>query len=340
MGKLQISLLSLLMIFFVVACNSDADFDENGNTPPLPEIPEEEENNDDIDGETILSDTINAMSNVENYVIETNMNYYTSTTNNEKTLENKFRSQTSVNLDPTRYYESSFIIKPESEENGEKESIHLQRYFTEDGFFMYDSTKNRWIEFPEEFLEDFRAYDTSYESPSYILELIEQNVTAVHLSEGNEYYLLTFDGIDEETDEIVFYMFQLVDTDLAKSLADMLYVSDIARLDFEIKIDKETLYAQELKMTLRFELLGDEPTEQYSDYVVVIHYDNFNDTEEITIPTTVLEEAEEMEIEEFSGFEEMKELEIMERFDIEELQEEMDENNDTDDDEKENADES
>ncbi|MDA3130959.1 hypothetical protein GJS40_13190 [Aliibacillus thermotolerans] len=335
MDKLRMSLLSLLFIFFVGGCHSDTDLDEKGNTPPLPEEPEEDEKLE-LDGEAILSESIDVMSNVENYSIATNMNYYTSNSEKERLLENKYRSQTLVNLDPMRYYESSHMIKSEPGEDIER--IHLQRYLTEDGFFMYDSMKDRWTEFPEEFFEDFRTYDTTYESPSYVLELVERDVSSLELSEGNEHYRLTFDGLTQEADQIASYMFQLIDADLATSMADMLYVSDMEKLDFEMKIDKESFYAKEVKMKLRFEVHGEETTPHYSDYIVVVHYDNFNHTEEVTIPENVLKEAEEMEIEEFSGFEEMKELEIMERFDIEELQDPYEEEAETTEDETEEKD--
>ncbi|MFB4165240.1 DUF6612 family protein [Alteribacillus sp. JSM 102045] len=318
MSRIRKGLLVIMLAVFATACTSEAETDENGtpSEPPEKEKPEEQEESAD----DVLDQSIDMMEDLENYSIDTNMNQDIRF-KEDGYLRNKYRSHTIVNLDPVRYHETSTIKT--TEENGKRETstdvVGLERYFTEKGYYIFDSNEGRWVKFPDEFTEDLQSYDESFEKPAHTLELIEAYTEDIHMEEGNEHYRLTFSGENEQLQQIALEMMRMVNTDFSEMMEDMMYMTEMEGLEFELSIDKGTFYAKKLRMDMNMNMNSEEGKSYSSTHTVVARYDNFNEAEEVSVPADVLDSAEEMELEEFSGFKEMEEFDTIEGIEIEEF---------------------
>ncbi|SDH64881.1 DUF6612 family protein [Alteribacillus bidgolensis] len=332
MAQIRKGLLLIMLTVFTSACMSEAETDENGNVtePPEPEEPPEQE--ESIDSAEVLDNAIDSMEDLENYAIDTNMNQDIQF-NKEGYLKNKYRSHTIVNLDPIGYHESSTIKT--TEENGESDTstdvVALERFFTEEGYYIFDSNDGRWVKFPDEFTEDIQSYDESFEKPAHTLELIEAYTDEIHISEGDQHYRLTFSGENEQLQQIALEMMRMVNTDFSEMMEDMMYMTEMEDLEFELLIDKETYYAKTLRMDMNMNMNSEEGKSYNSTHTVVARYSEFNEAKEVSIPDDVLDNAEEMELEEFSGFNEMEEFDTIEGIKIEEFYEDEDEENEEED---------
>ncbi|MGY4688950.1 DUF6612 family protein [Salibacterium sp. K-3] len=329
MHRILSGMYSLLIVLLLASCMSEADTDENGEqqSPPSEEEADNTEESDEPEEEVmpagdVLQRSIEKMKDIECYTISTNMNQHIEL-DQENTLENRYRSETLVNLDPVRYHESSTIEKNRTSPDDTKNNIvALERYFTEEGFYMFDSTENRWIQFPEQFTEDFKSFDKSYENPARILEMIEAYSSDITIVEGNRHYELTFRGGDGQTQEIALEMMGMVNADFSSSMEDMMYMAEMDALTYELHIDKETFYPKKLKMNLDMNMNNEEGEPDASNHLVVSRYSDFGETEEVAIPVDVLDRSEEMELEEFTGFEEMEEFDSIDGINMDEIYEE------------------
>ncbi|WP_240374396.1 DUF6612 family protein [Bacillus piscicola] len=319
------SVLAFILILALTACTSDGDTDteENGTEPDPP--PQEQPTKEEPDADKVLSQAINKMEGLKNYTITTNMNQHIQLGDDDD-LSNKYRSTTAVNLNPVHYHETASIIMDTTKQ--EEDSVHpirLERYLTDKGVYIYDSSEGRWVKFPEEFTDDFQSFDKSFENPSHLLELIEAYSEELHIKEGNDHYRITFTGSDEQMQEIALEMTRMVNTEFSSSMKDLMYVTGIERLQFELDIDKETYDAKKLKMDLQMTASQENGEPYQSSHTVVARFSLLNETKEVTIPPEVLQTATEMELEEFSGFKDMKELETIEGIKIEDYYKEAEE---------------
>ncbi|MFZ4451002.1 DUF6612 family protein [Salibacterium aidingense] len=325
MDRIRGGMFALIVILLLSACMSEAETDDNGETevPPEEEEPEDPEDPEEkvMPAQEVLQRSINEMESIESYTIATNMNQQIEL-NPEETVENKYRSNTLVNLEPLRYHQTATIEKRDSApEDAANSLVGLERYFTEEGFYIFDSSEGRWVQFPEQFTEDFQSYDKSFESPAHILEMIEAYSSEIEVVEGNRHYQLTFNGNDEQTQQIALEMMGMVNTDFSTSMEDMMYMTEIGNLTYELQIDKETFYAKKLKMNLEMNMNSEEGNGNTSTHVIVARYSDLDETEDISIPVDVLDRAEEMELEEFSGFDDMEEFDSIDGIEMDEIYE-------------------
>ncbi|RSL30796.1 hypothetical protein D7Z54_24490 [Salibacterium salarium] len=331
MDKLRVGMLILVLAMFSAACMSEAETNDENGEKEVPSEPEEEPDESDnqepeevMAAEDVLQQSINKMEDLQSYTIDTNMNQHIQL-NKEESLKNKYRSNTAVNLDPVRYHESSTIEKTQTDPmNQDISLISLERYFTEEGFYIFDSTEGRWTKFPDQFTQDFQSYDDSFENPQHILEMIETYNNDIAIEEGNRHYQLTFRGDNDQTQQIALQMIGMVNTEFSSTMEDMMYMTEIADLEYELQIDKETLYAKKLKMNLTMNMNTEEGEAYQSNHVVVAHYSDLAETEEVSVPSHVLNQAEEMEIHEFSGFDDMEEFDTIDGMEMDELYDDND----------------
>ncbi|SDH20093.1 hypothetical protein SAMN05192534_102152 [Alteribacillus persepolensis] len=328
MSPIRKRFFGVMLVLLLTACMSEAETDDNNGITqepkeqePREEEPPLEETEETISASHALQQSIHAMQELENYTIDTNMNQDIQY-NAHGYLENKYRSHTLVNVDPIRYHETSTIqTSEEKQDAASHETVILERYFTDQGYYIFDSNEGRWVKFPDEFTEDIQSYDDSYEKPAHILELIDAYTSDFHLVEGNRHYQLTFTGEDEQLHEIAVALMQMVNTDFSEMMEDMMYMTEIEHLAFELLIDKETFHARKLQMDMNMNMNSEDGRSYASHHTVVARYSDFNATEEVSTPEQVLEAAEEMDVEEFSGFNEMEELETMDRIELDEFYE-------------------
>ncbi|SFQ10863.1 DUF6612 family protein [Salibacterium halotolerans] len=327
MHRILAGMYGLLIILLLASCMSEADTDESGDSgiPPEEEPDDSDETKPAPEPEKVmpagdvLQQSIDKMNNIDSYTISTNMNQHLEL-DEEQELENRYRSSTLVNLDPVRYYESSSIEKIQTAA-GETQSsfVELDRYFTDRGFYMYDSSESRWVQFPEQFNEDFKSFDKSYENPGRILEMIEAYSSDIHIIEGNRHYQLTFSGGKDQTQEIALEMIGMVNTAFSSSIEDMMYMAELQSLTFQLQIDKETFYPKKLEMNLDMNMNNTEGEANASHHLVVARYSDFNETERVEIPADVLNQAEDMELDEFTGFDQMEEFDSIDGIEMEQI---------------------
>ncbi|MDQ0298260.1 hypothetical protein J2S78_000668 [Salibacterium salarium] len=328
MEKFRVGMLILLLTTFSTGCMSEAETEneENGETEvpsETEEEPDESEENDEeektVQADDVLQQSINEMEDIKSYTIDTNMNQHIQL-NKEASLENIYRSSTEVNLDPVRYHESSTIEKTETDPMETNSSlVGLERYFTDEGFYIFDSTEGHWTQFPNQFTQDFQSYDNSFENPEHILEMIETYNNEIEVKEGNRHYQLIFHGDNDQSQQIALQMIGMVNTDFSETMEDMMYMTEIADLEYELQIDKETFYAKKLKMNLTMNMNSDDGESYESNHVIVSHYSDVAETDEVTVPSHILDQAEEMELDEFSGFDDMEEFDSIEGIEMDEL---------------------
>ncbi|SFE92967.1 DUF6612 family protein [Alteribacillus iranensis] len=316
-------LLGFTLTFTLLGCESEAETEESGqdSNPPISQDSQEEEQ---ISRGQLINNSIQSMKAMENYTIETNMNQYIQL-DEKQFLYNKYRSTTDVNLDPIHYHEKASIYTLERNHDTETadDTTRLERYFTDKGIFIFDSNEARWIKFPDEFASDLQSLDKSFESPERMLEIIEAYAEDMHIEEGKDHYRITAGGSTQQMQEIAIEMMGLINTDFSSGMENLMYMSGIKQLNYEIHIDKKTFYMKKIKMNLRLDINSEQENTYASDYVFVTRFSSINETEEVTLPPGVLKEAEEMELEEFQGFEDMEEFDTIEGMEIEKFQEEI-----------------
>ncbi|MFB5660931.1 DUF6612 family protein [Alteribacillus sp. HJP-4] len=327
MKRMLAGLLTFVCVLFFAGCMSDEDPDDNGSepAPPDPEEEPEEQEEEPAEAEDVLAEAIQVQEDLESYVIDTNMNQ-TIQYDDEEKLTNTYRSTAAVNLEPMRYHENSVIDNDPNDENPDEDNVvSLERYYTEEGFYIFESDEEEWVQIPDEFVEDIQATENRFDNPARTLNTIETYGEDFEIEERENKNHITFSGEEEPQQQIALQMVSMVNRDFSTTMEDILFMSEIESIDYELIIDQETNEVDSIRMDLTLLMNNDEGETYQSTHTIVAHYSSYNEAEEVEIPDYIIEQANDLDLQEFSGFEDMEEFETIGGIKLEEFYEDGEE---------------
>jgi hypothetical protein len=224
--------------------------------------------------EQLLTDSNEAMGNLNSYAVETAMH--------SDDFENNAILQ--LTRDPvalTNEHRQPDAVSGETDVN---------REFIEDGIYYYEEPSiGEWIKFDAE-----EAGITGAESlrPAEAqLDMLKQYSDQLELNDKGDDYILSASGTeDEELQELAL---EMAGGQQAKEMG--LEVTDF---DIEIVIDKSSLLQKEATMTLGFQMPNQQENEEEADMQtqsLTTTYSQFNEVEDIHVPEDVVNEAIDIE---------------------------------------------
>ena len=176
---------------------------------------------------------------------------------------------------------------------GTDQLLETESYLTDDGFFMYDQTTDKWLKFPDEMYDQIMSLSNAQTDPAKELERLQEYVDEFTMTEDESSYILNVKASGEEMTQ---FMKETIKENFPEigSNVNTLDQMSINELDYEFSIDKETYFPNKIKVNMDFEMTVENETVQIIQELAG-SYSNLNTIEPIVVPNEVKDSAEEIQ---------------------------------------------
>lgn len=201
-------------------------------------------------------------------------------------IEMDMRMQMDMIADPLSFYQHMTM---EMEELGEE--VRSEAYFTEEGFYSYDSMFDQWIKYDDEMYESLIGLSQTQLDPVAQFELMEKYIEDLKVYEQEDTYEMRFNVSGEGFQELLELILNMSELGLDEELLEDLNLDiHINEMSIVTTLDKETLYplSEQMKSDLTIAVEGEEIAISQKAHST---YSGFNSISEINIPQEVIDSA-------------------------------------------------
>lgn len=308
MKKYLLTIMATLFIVILAACGNTNDGNKENETnnsnaqPDTEEVANNEGNNEENDPEVNEQNDVGEVDGLSAEEIFAKMSETNSAVESfsaKATIEQEMTVGEEV-MNTSTVSDMNIVMEPvgiqqtmtmEAPGQGKQE---LETYMTEDGYFMFDPTQEKWMKFPDamgvQLIEQTLA-QSDIETQMQQFKGMEDSFT---VEETDEFYILKFVGDSESLNEQFIEIAQgSLPDELATLGTDLFESMDIKQLEYEVNINKSTFYVEQMDMLMDF-IMKVEDQEIHSKQTMKTTYSNYNNVDEITVPQDVIDHAEEV----------------------------------------------
>lgn len=310
MKSLKTMLVGILAVMLLTACGNSSngasgnaegnvEAEETTNDETTNATTEEEEvgaseetegteETEELTAEEVLQKSTEAMAALSSYSMEM-VSDQEITMAGEDTIKMVTTTTTDMSLNPMAMYQVTSI----EDADGMMEGMENESYFSEDGFFMYDSMAGQWFKMPEEFTAQLNAMSELQGSPAEQLEMLKDYTDKITMTEEEDHYVLNFEGSGEQFNEMAGMIGGMMGDGMGEMMQEMLSMMTVNQLSYLVHIDKESFY--QTKVLLNMDMEMDVDGEKVSSIQVMDStLTNFDEVGEITVPQEVIDSAQEI----------------------------------------------
>ncbi|WP_010192598.1 DUF6612 family protein [Bacillus sp. m3-13] len=307
MKSLKMMLVSILAVMLLTACGNtsngvngnvegNAEAEETTNeettnsTTDVDEVDtsEETEEQEALTADEVLQKSTEAMADLSSYSMEM-ISDQEITMAGEDTIKMVTTTTTDMSLNPMAMYQVTSI----EDADGMMEGMENESYFSEDGFFLYDSMAGQWFKMPEEFTAQLNAMSEMQTNPAQQLEMLKDYTDEITMTEEEDHYVLNFEGSGEQFNEMAGMIGGMMGDDMGEMMQEMLSMMTVNQLSYLVHIDKESFYQTKVLLNMDMEMDVDGETIS-SIQVMDSTLSNFDEVGEITVPQEVIDSAQEI----------------------------------------------
>ena len=287
----------------LVACgNEDATTedvsDDTSNSSQEEETTEADEQGEDIneDARAILEQSIEAMDDVKSFSMDMSMDQ-TIEVADEEPMETATKLKMDAIQEPLKFYQAI-----ESPDPITGETYEIEQYFADGDIYTFDPMEDQWMKMSGELmgLNDLEDLDMS---PEDQLETLIGFADEITVEDEGDRYALTINGSGDELKEIAQELASAeADPTMQAEMNQIFEGMNISKLDYVLYINKDTYFQEEMSMNLDMQMDadGESFTISQSSHGT---FSQFNEIDEITIPSEAIENAVEMTEEDFGAIE-------------------------------------
>ncbi|MCG1020397.1 DUF6612 family protein [Sutcliffiella horikoshii] len=316
MKSLKMMLVGILAVMLLTACGNtsngvngnvegNAEAEETTNeqttnsTTDVEEVDatEETEEVETLTAEDVLQKSTEAMAELSSYSMEMVSDQEISMAG-EDTIKMVTTTTTDMSLNPMAMYQVTSI----EDADGMMESMDNESYFSEAGFFVYDSMAGQWFKMPEEFTAELNAMSEMQTNPAEQLEMLKAYSDDMTMTEEDGHYVLNFEGSGEQFNEMAGMIGGMMGDDMGGMMEEMLSMMTVNQLSYIVHVDKETFYQTKVlvNMDMEMDIEGEKVSSIQS---VDSTLSNFDEVGEITVPQDVIDNAQEITMEDLEQME-------------------------------------
>lgn len=204
-----------------------------------------------------------------------------------------------ITMDPLAIYQKgTTTMKMDGSE--EEQTMDMEMYMTEQGFFMNDSTTGQWMKLPSEMYDQIAQMTEQQSDPSQQLKQLETFKDDFTFEQTDSEYVLKLSAAGDEFNALIEeqmsqFMPELEGEENQAAMDEMMEAMNIEKVDYTINIDKETFEttAVDMIMDMTMEMEGET---MEMNQVMNADYSNYNGVETITVPEDVVNGAQEMQM--------------------------------------------
>lgn len=269
-------------MLFLAGCGQTADPVSNEDQD------KDSENVSDLTLEEVFQKSADASDELKSFSVE--MNLAQDMSLGEETMKTNSDISMDVTAEPLAFYQNMKM-------NMAGESMDMESYFTEDGFYMYEASSAQWMKFPQEMSDQLLQMSDQQTNPGEELKNLEQFADDFKFEQDDKNYILTLDASGDEFNEFIKETaMESLPPQMAEGIGtseDLLEGIKINSVKYDILIDKETFYPSSLDMTMDMEMDIEGETITMVQ-TIKGDYTDYNNIDSITVPQEVLDTAVDM----------------------------------------------
>jgi hypothetical protein len=308
---MKMMLVGILAVMLLTACGNpsngvdgnvegNAEAEETTNsTTDVEEVDATEvtEESETLTAEEVLQKSAEAMSELSSYSMEMVSDQEISMAG-EDTIKMVTTTTTDMSLNPMAMYQVTSI----EDADGMMESMDNESYFSEAGFFVYDSMAGQWFKMPDEFAAELNAMSEMQTNPAEQLEMLKAYSDDMTMNEEDGHYVLNFEGSGEQFNEMAGMIGGMMGDDMGGMMEEMLSMMTVNQLSYVVHVDKETFYQTKVlvNMDMEMDIEGEKVSSIQS---VDSTLSNFDEVGEIAVPQDVIDNAQEITMEDLEQME-------------------------------------
>ncbi|MDQ0253529.1 hypothetical protein J2S74_000901 [Evansella vedderi] len=242
--------------------------------------------------EDILNESITTMEELKSYTMDQEMEQQLGMTGEESVTMN-MNMTSEIHQDPMLLFQTMSM-------DMFGETLSYESYFSEEhGFYIEDPMMGQWIKYPDSLVTELMDLEAQM-SPEDQLMTLQQYISDLSLTTDNDSYIINLTGEDVDM-QAIFEQLSGLFGDGMGEMDELLSEMIIDELEYEIVIDKDTMYQTEatVKMAFTMDLMGEAISTTQNMH---IKFSNFNELDFIEIPEDVINNAVEMSEEDLFGF--------------------------------------
>ncbi|WP_339149776.1 MULTISPECIES: DUF6612 family protein [unclassified Sutcliffiella] len=308
---MKMMLVGILAVMLLTACGNtsngvdgnvegNAEAEETTNsTTDVEEVDATEvtEESETLTAEEVLQKSAEAMSELSSYSMEMVSDQEISMAG-EDTIKMVTTTTTDMSLNPMAMYQVTSI----EDADGMMESMDNESYFSEAGFFVYDSMAGQWFKMPNEFAAELNAMSEMQTNPAEQLEMLKAYSDDMTMNEEDGHYVLNFEGSGEQFNEMAGMIGGMMGDDMGGMMEEMLSMMTVNQLSYVVHVDKETFYQTKVlvNMDMEMDIEGEKVSSIQSVDSTLSNYDEVG---EIAVPQDVIDNAQEITMEDLEQME-------------------------------------
>lgn len=293
MKKLLMSTMLIMITVLFAACggnNADSNNNEIANNSNNNDISTNENNNEGTESlttEEVFTQVTEAYSEIESVKTISKV---------EQDMDINGEQMSMVNHTDMEYILDPITVKQDMtvELPGEG-TQNVQVYITEDGYYTYEESQDMWMKFPDSFVEPLLEQVKMGNDIEIQMNQFESMKDDFELEETDEHYILTFKLSDEDAfnQEVEKVLESTLPDDFNALGEDIFESISYEQLEYEMTIDKDTFYVQELNMIMDMTMDLEGETMKIKQNMETT-YTDYNEVEAIEIPEEAIENAQEL----------------------------------------------
>ncbi|QQK81392.1 hypothetical protein HUG20_16740 [Salicibibacter cibi] len=260
--------------------------DENGMDEGTEEADATEE---EMDAEEVLSESMEAMDEINSYSGEMDIDQTISVDGEEMPMD--MTMSIDAVLDPMSF--SQTMVTPDPMTG---EEMEIEQYMDAEGtIYMLDPEMDEWIMMDSSDLGLENIEDLEM-SPQEQLEMMKAFASDLDVEEEEDRYALNVEGSGDEFMELIQEFAAIGDPQMQEEMDQV--EMDINALDYVMYIDKETFYQDEIEMNMEMEMEEGGQSMEMSQEMQGT-FSDFDEIDDIDIPEEAIDEA--IDIEDLEG---------------------------------------
>jgi hypothetical protein len=289
-------LLSFILVVFLAACNQTADpVNEVGNKENANESKKSaEENKSDLTLKEVFEKTNKASQEITS--LKSNMTLNQTMTMPGEEGEMKINSDvtSTIVLEPLALHQTMKMSMEGDAAEAPKENMTMDSYLTKDGFYMKDSSQNKWMKMPKELSDQIVQMSNAQTDPSKQLKDLQQFMDDFKFEQDEKHFILKLTANGQKFQDFLQKQMKEIMPEMLpeEAMNNMSY----DEVKYEIFIDKETFYTTKLNSTVNMTVKVEEGKEMKTQTEMSGTYSDYNEIESITVPKEVVETAEEVSL--------------------------------------------
>jgi hypothetical protein len=289
-------LLSFILVVFLAACNQTADpVNEVGNKENANESKKSaEENKSDLTLKEVFEKTNKASQEITS--LKSNMTLNQTMTMPGEEGEMKINSDvtSTIVMEPLALHQTMKMSMEGDAAEAPKENMTMDSYLTKDGFYMKDSSQNKWMKMPKELSDQIVQMSNAQTDPSKQLKDLQQFMDDFKFEQDEKHFILKLTANGQKFQDFLQKQMKEIMPEMLpeEAMNNMSY----DEVKYEIFIDKETFYTTKLNSTVNMTVKVEEGKEMKTQTEMSGTYSDYNEIESITVPKEVVETAEEVSL--------------------------------------------